>query len=170
MYFSKAQPAINRAFNRSHANLFQSRTAFLEEISFLKNLEELSAALTRALSNGLGLSQADLYISRNEDHPDYRRTDGTALDLALRWRVRWCERGRLVERHRLEARQDRNHETQALLKLLEDWMPPTSSPWCRSIDLLAVILLGAKSQRPAPEQRRIPFHPGIDRRGHHRPF
>jgi hypothetical protein len=63
LYFTKAQPAINHAFNQSHANRFQNRTAFLEEIAFLKNLEELSAALTRALSNGLGLSHADLYIS-----------------------------------------------------------------------------------------------------------
>jgi hypothetical protein len=63
LYFTKAQPLINRAFNQSHANRFQNRTAFLEEIAFLKNLEELSAALTRALSNGLGLSHADLYIS-----------------------------------------------------------------------------------------------------------
>jgi PAS domain S-box-containing protein len=145
VYFSKAQPAINRAFNRSHANLFQSRAAFLEEISFLKNLEELSAALTRALSNGLGLSQADLYISRNEDHPDYRRTDGTALDLAPALARTLVRRGRLVERHRLEARQDRNHETQALLKLLEALDAAYLIPMVQEHRLLAVILLGEKA-------------------------
>ena len=145
VYFSKAQPAINRTFNRFHANLFQSRAAFLEEISFLKNLEELSAALTRALSNGLGLSQADLYISRNEDHPDYRRTDGTALDLAPALTRTLVRRGRLVERHRLEARQDRNHETQALLKLLEELDAAYLIPMVQEYRLLAVILLGAKA-------------------------
>ena len=145
LYFTKAQPAINRAFNRSHANLFQSRTAFLEEIAFLKNLEELSAALTRALSNGLGLSHADLYISRQEDHPDYRRTDGSGLDLPPALARTLARRGRLVERHRLEARQDRSHETQSLLNLLEDADAAYLIPMVQEHRLLAVILLSEKT-------------------------
>jgi len=145
VYFSKAQPAINRAFNRSHANLFESRRAFLEEIAILKNLEELSAALTRTLANGLGLSQADLYISRNEDHPDYRRIDGTALDLRPALARTLVRQGGLVERHRLEAHQDRNHETQTLLKLLEDLDAAYLIPMVQEHRLLAVILLGEKA-------------------------
>jgi len=145
VYFSKAQPAINRAFNRSHANLFESRRAFLEEIAILKNLEELSAALTRTLANGLGLSQADLYISRNEDHPDYRRIDGTALDLPPAIARTLVRQGRLVERHRLEAHQDRNHETQTLLKLLEELDAAYLIPMVQEHRLLAVILLGEKT-------------------------
>ena len=145
LYFTKAQPAINRAFNQSHANLFQNRTAFLEEIAFLKNLEELSAALTRALSNGLGLSHADLYISRQEDHPDYRRTDGSGLDLPPALARALARRGRLVERHRLEARQDRSHETQSLLNLLEDADAAYLIPMVQENRLLAVILLSEKT-------------------------
>lgn len=145
LYFTKAQPAINRAFNRSHTNLFQSRRAFLEEIAILKNLEELSAALTRALASGLGLSHADLYISRHEDHPDYRRTDGTGLDLPPALARTLARRGRLVERHRLEARQDRSHETQALLKLLEDADAAYLIPLVQEHRLLAVILLSEKT-------------------------
>jgi PAS domain S-box-containing protein len=145
MYFSKAQPAINRAFNRSRANLFQSRTTFLEEISFLKNLEELSEALTRSLSNGLGLSHADLYISRNEDHPDYRRTDGAALDLPPALARTLVRRGKIVERHRLEARQERSRKTQALLKLLEDTDTAYLIPMVQGHRLRGVILLAEKA-------------------------
>jgi PAS domain S-box-containing protein len=145
LYFTKAQPAINRAFKRSHANLFQNRTKFLEEIAFLKNLEELSAALTRALSNGLGLSHADLYISRQEDQPDYRRTDGSGLDLPPALARALVRRGRLVERHRLEARQDRSHETQSLLNLLEDANAAYLIPMVQEHRLLAVILLSEKT-------------------------
>jgi PAS domain S-box-containing protein len=145
LYFIKAQPAINRAFNRSHTNLVQGRLDFLEEIAFLKNLEELSASLTRALSNGLGLSRADLYISRQGDRGDFLRTDGAALKLSppvARFLVR---QGRLIECHRLEVHPRHSQETQALLTLLQDADAAYLLPLVQENRLMAVVLLSEKT-------------------------
>jgi len=144
-YFVKVQPSINRAFNRTRTSLVQGRMDFLEEITFLKNLEELSASLTRALSNGLGLSRADLYICRDEKHSDYRRADGAALDLAPSLARTLVRRGQIVERHRIESRPERNHESQVLLKLLESADAAYLIPMVQENRLLAVILLSEKT-------------------------
>jgi PAS domain S-box-containing protein len=144
-YFIKVQPAINRAFNQTRTSLVQGRMDFLEEITLLKNLEELSASLTRALSNGLGLSRADLYICRDESRSDYRRTDGAALDLAPSLARTLVRRGQIVERHRMESRPERNHETQVLLKLLESVDAAYLIPMVQENRLLAVILLSEKA-------------------------
>ena len=144
-YFVKVQPAINRVFNRTRTNLVQGRMDFLEEITFLKNLEELSASLTRALSNGLGLSRADLYICRDESRSDYRRIDGAALDLAPSLARTLAQRGQIVERHRIESRHDRNHKAQVLLKLFESVDAAYLIPMVQENRLLAVILLSEKT-------------------------
>jgi PAS domain S-box-containing protein len=145
LYFVRVQPVINRAFNRSRTNLVQRRMYFLEEITLLKNLEELSASLTRALSRGIGFSRAELYISRHAHREDFRRTDGTALHLdasVARFLVR---QARLIERHRLEVTPQKLHAQQALLSLLHATDTAYLIPMIQEERLLAVVLLSEKT-------------------------
>jgi len=145
LYFLKGQPVINRAFNQSRHNLMQNRLEFLEEISLLKNLEELSAALTRALSRGVGAAQVTLFISRHDPSQGYRSNQGAPLDLdpsLVRFLV---HRGRLVERHRLEALPHADREHTCLLELLAQNDAAYLIPLAQDDRLLAVILLSEKT-------------------------
>ncbi len=145
LYFLKGQPVINRAFNQSRHNHFKNRLEFLEEIALLKNLDELSAALTRALSKGVGASRVDLYISRHEPSQGYRSTDGTTLDLGKQLVRLLVRRGRLVERHRLEALPQCDREHACLLDLLAQNDAAYLIPLVQEDRLLAVILLSEKA-------------------------
>ena len=145
IYFLKVQPAINRAFHRSQKSLVQARMNFMEEISYLKNLEELSAALTRSLSIGLGIPRADLYIRREGRDRAFRRTDGTALHVGKPLERYLAQGSGLIERHILEAHANKRPETAALLKLFEEIGATYLLPLVQARQLMAVILLPDKT-------------------------
>ena len=145
VYVRKAQPLINRAFHRTQKNLVQARMDFLEEISYLKNLEELSAALTRALSAGLGIPHVDLYLRRDGKASVFHRTDGAALELSPALERILVQRGGLIERHLLEAQAHHQAEARDILALLTDVKAAYLIPLIQTRRLMAVILLQEKS-------------------------
>jgi PAS domain S-box-containing protein len=145
LYFRKIQPVINRAFNRSRNSLVQRRMAFLEEISLLKNLDELSAALTRALSNGLGVDRVAFYIRRHQDRRLYQQTDGTTLNLTPSLERYLVHGGHLIERDRLETFVPKRREVQAVRSLFERTQAAYLIPMVQEHQLLAVALLSEKT-------------------------
>ena len=143
--FLKARPFINRTFDNTQKSLVQARMNFLEEISYLKNLEELSAALTRALSTGLGIPRAELYLRRNRRDPAFRRTDGAALELGKPLERFLVQHAGHIERHLLETRVHNRPEARGTLALLTKVEAAYLIPLVQANTLMAVILLEAKS-------------------------
>jgi PAS domain S-box-containing protein len=147
LYFFKVQPRINRAFHRHRADLVRGRMEFLEEIAFLKNLEELSAALARTLVHNLGLPRADVFILRDAQTRDYRRVDGTALDLDRHLERYLIQNDRIIELDYLPIASLNPDLRAALDDLLDSQAAAYLLPMVQDRRLLAFILLPEKSSR-----------------------
>ncbi|MBL0715450.1 MAG: PAS domain S-box protein, partial [Desulfosarcina sp.] len=147
IHFTRGNNLINRVFNRTRTDLVRGRAAFLEEVALLKNLEDLSAALTHALTTNLGVARSELYIGRENAGGLYRRTDGTVLRLESALEKHLIRRGRLVERYSLEARPDGRPENAARQAFFEAHTAACLIPLVQEHRLLAVILLPEKTSR-----------------------
>jgi PAS domain S-box-containing protein len=143
LYFLVIQPRINQAFNRHRADLVKARVNFLEEVALLKNLDELTAALSHALADNLGFPRADIYVRVEGRRGVFRRADGELVTLPRRLERFVVRHGRLVERYRLKV----DEEHQALLALFEDSRTAYLIPMIQEDRLLAVILLPEKTDR-----------------------
>jgi PAS domain S-box-containing protein len=147
LYFIKVQPRINRAFHRHHTDLVRGRMAFLEEIAFLKNLEELSAALSRTLMHNLGLPRADVFIGQDIQSPGYRRVDGKLLDLDPALEKYLIRGNRIIEIDHLPIATMGQARRTALENLMDAHAAGYLMPMVQDRRLLAVILLPEKPSR-----------------------
>ncbi len=142
-YFLLIQPRINKAFNRHRADLVKARVNFLEEVALLKNLDDLTAALSHALASNIGFPRADIYVRVEGRKGVYRRSDGELVTLNRMLERFLVRHGRLIERFRLQP----GMENQSLLALFEDSRAAYLVPMIQEHRLLAVILLPEKTDR-----------------------
>ncbi len=77
-YFVKIKPVIDRFFNRQKFNLLKSESEFIENISLLKNAEELTGLFTGTLRRILSFRNAELFL-RDPDGSRYKNSSGEEL-------------------------------------------------------------------------------------------
>ncbi len=66
-YFVKIKPVIDRLFSKQKFNLRKSEARFIENVSLLKTIEELTVLFTGALKKDLCFRNAELYFRRGDE-------------------------------------------------------------------------------------------------------
>ncbi len=149
LYLKIIQPWINQLFNKKKINLIRAETQFVEKISLLKNLDDLSLELKDAMKKAFGFGHAHFFIksSGSNTFSDSHGRD-FAMDLDIKdW---FLGSNHLVERNMVESNPYYTFIRDKLLALFNELECDYIIPFIKDFEILGVLILPEK-----PNQRQI---------------
>lgn len=143
-YLRFAQPFIDRLFNRTYHNLRRIELRFLENISFLKNLDDLVREFSHMLKEALALKHVDILV-QSVPLSHYRSPDGTHCELSPAL-IEWLRIHRgLSDRHIVETAPHYAGVRKDILSLLTPADARYLLPLSQDNDLIAILRLSEKT-------------------------
>jgi|GEM_PF-474550 len=156
LYLKVAQPFIDRLFNRRYHSLRRIEQRFLENIAFLKNLDNLVYEFGHVLKEALALKRIDILVqSGRESH--YRSPGGGRLTLSAEL-DQWLRDHRwLVDRHVIETDPDFKSIRKAFRELLTPVDGRYLLPLFQDDRLIALLRLSEKANLRPLSRNEVKF-------------
>lgn len=156
LYFNKIQPVIDQLFNRRSHNLGNVEARFIEDISLLKNLDELVNEVVFTVKRGLHVERAVLYIKRGFSK-NYRDIEENSIYLDDDIEALLMERHSYLERSFVETSGNYEASRDAVLNLFKTLHGEYLIPLVNNEELLGVLLLSEKTNLKRLNDREITF-------------
>lgn len=80
LYLSRMQPKIDQLFNRRRYGLLREKTHFIQNISYLRTLDDLKAELVTVMAKAIRVRKANLFL-RKGDSGLFQNASGTEVDV-----------------------------------------------------------------------------------------
>jgi two-component system, cell cycle sensor histidine kinase and response regulator CckA len=156
VYLKFAQPLIDRLFNRKYHDLRRIELQFLENIAFLKNIDELVREFSKVLKEALALKHADILVQSIPS--SHYRSPGNAPCILAPELVKWFkDHHQLVDRRLIESAP----EFIVIRQAIQSCLDPTSTrylmPLCQDGNLIAILRLSEKANLRPLSRNEIRF-------------
>ena len=155
-YFNRIQPVIDQLFNRRSYNLGKVEAGFIEDISVLKNLDELVNEVELTVKRGLHVERAVLYIKRGFSK-HYRDIEENTIFLGDDIEALLLDRHSYLERSFVETSGNYHAARDTILTLFETLHGEYLIPLINNGELLGVLLLSEKTNLKRLNEREITF-------------
>ena len=156
LYFNKIQPVIDQLFNRRSYDLGKIEAQFIEDISLLKNLDDLVNEVVHAVKRGLHVERAVLYIKRGFSK-NYRDKDENSLSFDEDIEALLMDRHSYLERSFVETSGNYASSRDIILSLFTALRGEYLFPLINNEELLGVLLLSEKTNLKRFNEREITF-------------
>ncbi|PKL37443.1 MAG: hypothetical protein CVV44_13910 [Spirochaetae bacterium HGW-Spirochaetae-1] len=143
LYLKIIQPAIDRIFNKQKFNLQRLEVQFVENISVLKTLEELTRVFTGTLQKNLYFREVDIFIRLNEKE-GYWNQGGKEIAVDDDIREWFIGANHLADRDMVLADPYYLYIREKMLAVLDDNNSRYILPLVQNNELIGVALLGER--------------------------
>lgn len=141
-YLSKVQPLIDQLFNRRKYDLYKIESSFIENISTLKTLEDLTTQFTDLIKNTLFFKTAELVICNRDVAEHQNLLSECSLDPDIEgWFVRT---NHLIDCNMVESRSTYDDMRDKLLLIFRRYNATYLVPFIQQGKLLALLILPEK--------------------------
>lgn len=144
LYMRKVQPLINQLFNRRKYNLRKIENEFINEISILKNLEELRRELREVLKKALNLKSVELLLKKSSSEL-FVNDDGHEEELDPDIREWFLGANHLAEKHMVATNPYYTYIREKLIEFLDKRKGNFIVPLVQNNELLGLLVLGEKA-------------------------
>ncbi len=144
LYMRKVQPFINQLFNRRKYDLRKIENDFINEISILKNLDDLRKELREVLKKALNLKSVDILLKKSLSEL-YINDKGEEAQLDSDISEWFLGANHLAEKHMVSTNPYYAYIREKLIAFLEKNKGNFIVPLVQNNELLGLLILGEKS-------------------------
>ncbi len=144
IYFRRIQPIINRFFNRHHFNLARNERLFIENIAFLKSLDQWVNEFESVLVKMLGVRFATVYLKAEDGNEYYTiRGEKKAVDPVMEeW---FAGANHLVEKDMVDTNPYYSLVRDVFLRAFDEFGCFWIVPLMQEHGLIGIVVLGEKT-------------------------
>ncbi len=156
IYFNRIQPLIDQLFNRRNYNLARIEAEFIEDISLLKNLDELVGEFITILKKTLPVRYAHLFV-RNEHSRSFVDMNSREIRLPNDMERFLYGNGGYLEKGVVESDIEFPADRESALRLFDETGSLYLFPLIHKNDLMAVLFLPEKANLLSLSDREARF-------------
>ena len=161
-YFNKIQPFINELFNRKSYNLSKIEKTFIDDVSFLKGLDEMVRELISVIRKSLTIEKVKVFFRR-----DYSGRFVNLKNLPLEIDPILIElmkgQEQYIEKHFIEFHNDLSYIKERFMELFNAHESEYIIPLSHNNHLIAIIFLSEKTGGKRLKEREFMFINRISR-------